>query len=115
MLLCFAPVFAQDASADPTSDFSGMFQTFAALVAIIPFFVEAIKKLMPLASSKVIQIVSWIAGIALTMLGWYLHLGFLADLTWYHAVFYGIAASLASNGIFDIGIISGFIGLFKKK
>ena len=123
MMLLFAPVvtFAQDTGAEtPTEvvnplDFTLIFGTFAALAAAIPFFVQAIKRLIPNASSLVIQIVSWFTGIAITMFGWLFNLGFLADLTWYIALLYGLGASLAANGVFDTGIITQIISFFFKK
>ena len=122
LLLSPVMVFAQDVGAEtPTEvvtnplDFTLIFGTFAALVAAIPFVVELIKKLIPNASSGAIQIVSWLTGVVVTMFGWFFHLGFLADLTWYIALLYGLGASLAANGVFDTGIITQIISFFFKK
>lgn len=110
-------VYAQDTGGVETTDYEVAFATFAALVAAIPFVVQAIKKLIPSieSSSLATQIVSWVTGLAVTMIGWAFHLGFLNDLEWWMALLYGLGASLAANGIFDTGFIEWFIGLFKKK
>lgn len=96
-------VYAQDTGGVETTDYEAAFATFASLVAAIPFVVQAIKKLIPSieSSSLATQIVSWVTGLVVTMIGW--------------ALLYGLGASLAANGIFDTGFIEWFIGLFKKK
>ncbi len=113
MLIGSLSLFAQNM--DPGPDYSAGFETFAALVALIPFAVEAVKKLIPNASSTAIQIVSWVAGIVVTMFAWMFHLGFVAGLEWYIALLYGLGASLAANGIFDTGLISWILKLFGKR
>ena len=77
----------------------------------------AVKKLIPAIekSSLATQIVSWVTGLVVTMVGWIFNLGFLNDLEWWMAILYGLGASLAANGIFDTGFIEWFIGLFKRK
>jgi len=107
---------AQDGTS--VSDFSSFFATFATLVAAIPICVEVIKKLIGKTSATknlYVQIISWVTGIALTMIGWFLNLGFLADLSWIYALVYGLGASLAANGIADTKIIQSIISLFIKK
>ena len=111
-LVCI-PVIAQDVSYSPPGVEMG-FGTFAALVAIIPFVVELFKKI-PGVSGLVIQIVSWITGIALCLAGWKFHLGFLSGVQWYVAVLYGVGAGLVANGIFDTGLINWILGIFGKK
>lgn len=119
MLLFFLPiaVSAQTLDSGESTDYSSAFATFAALVAIVPFVVQALKKAIPpiTNSSLAEQIVSWITGIILTMFGWFFHLGFLVDIEWYYALLYGLGVSLAANGIFDTGIIEWIISLFVKK
>lgn len=99
-------------------DFSSFFSTFAALVAAIPVVVHFVLKLLKKDSQTpnlVVQIVSWMTGLALTTFGWALSLGFLADISWYWALLYGLAASLAANGVADTKIIIAILSLFKKK
>ena len=108
---------------EPTSSggFESFFTTFAALVAAIPIVVEFIKKLIGKTSETkniYVQIISWITGLALTMVGWFMNLGFLAEIDLVQALIYGVGASLAANGIADTkliqNIIKTIIGLFKK-
>jgi hypothetical protein len=113
-LVC-VPAMAQDGVITPAGVNLG-FGTFAALVAVIPLAVEFIKrKFLYGASSLIKQIVSWVTGILITLLAWKLNLGFLAGLEWYVVLLYGLGASLAANGVFDTGLITGIIGLFIKK
>lgn len=106
-----SPVVAQDVvnpdivqvdQAIPTPDFS--FGSFAILVAVIPFVVEAIKRLLRLKNSKVIQVFSWITGLGVTAFIWAFDIGFVSGLPWYQMLIVGLLASLASNGAYDIGI-----------
>jgi len=116
-LMCVSAAFAQDTSIIPPEigNFIGL-GTFAALVAVIPVAVELIKRLIPGMSHLATQIMSWAVGIVITLISWLLHFGFLAGLEWYVMLLYGIGASLAANGIFDIGFISGlFDKIFGKK
>ncbi|MDR1370980.1 MAG: hypothetical protein LBJ72_12795 [Dysgonamonadaceae bacterium] len=117
LLLLVAPVaIAQDVvNENPTAEYSAGFETFAALVAIIPFVTEIFKKLIPNASSLGKQVFSWIIGLVIAAFGWVFNLGFLADLTWYIALLYGAGASLAANGIFDTGLITWLVGLISNK
>jgi hypothetical protein len=106
-----SPVVAQDVvkpdivqvdQATPTPDFS--MYSFAALVALIPFVVEAFKRLFRLKNSKVIQVVSWITGLGVTALIWAFDVGFVSGLPWYQMLIVGLFASLAANGVYDIGL-----------
>lgn len=100
----------------PVFDFGAAFQTFAALVAFIPMCVGVFKKIFVDGThSLIIQIFSWCVGIVISMIGWGLHLGFLAGLTWYIALAYGFAASLAANGVADTGIIQAILAIFIPK
>jgi hypothetical protein len=116
-MLLITPVAAaaQDTVNNPPTEYTAGFETFAALVAIIPFVVEIFKKLIPNATSLGKQVFSWVIGIAIAAFGWVFHLGFLADLTWYIALLYGAGASLAANGVFDSGLVSWIVGLFATK
>lgn len=93
------------------------FATFAILVASIPVAVEAVKGVFKPVNKTVIQIISWCTGIALTMLAWWLNLGFLEPLIWWQALIVGLFASLAANGVWDVGIyeqILKALGILKK-
>lgn len=114
LMLTYVGVYAQT-TVEPTPDYSSAFTTFAGLVAIIPFVVEGMKKIFKSISPIVIQIISWVTGIAVTMFGWAFHLGFLNGLEWWQALLYGLGVSLAANGIFDTGLIEWIVALFAKK
>ena len=109
--LLWIPVFAQDVTQPETAMGFG---TFAAMVAIIPFVTEIFKKI-PNLPGLVIQILSWVIGVVLSLIGWKFNIGFLAGLTWYIALLYGIAAGLVANGVFDTGIINWILGIFGMK
>ena len=94
----------------------GIFETFFSLVAFIPVAVQLLRKVfMPYAKGLEVQIFSWAVGILITIAGRLLNLGFLAELSIWTAMLYGVGASLAANGVFDTGIITAIFGLFGKK
>ena len=109
MIVC-APAFAQDTG---QPDVAMGFGSFAALVAIIPFLTELFKKI-PGIPSLVVQIISWLLGVILALIGWKFNLGFLEGLTWWVAALYGAGAGLVANGVFDTGVIDWILGIFGK-
>ena len=98
-------------------DFQASFATLTAFIVVIPVVVEFIKKIIPKNSpSLIIQIVSWVTGIALAMLAWVLNLGFFAELSqWYEALAVGVGASLVANGVFDTGLITWALNMIGIK
>jgi len=103
----------------PDNPFDGIFETFIALVAFIPFAVQFLRKfLFTSAGGIAAQCFSWAVGIIITLAGWLLHLGFLDGLSIWMALLYGVVASLAANGVFDTGLINAIFnalfGLFGK-
>lgn len=118
MLLPTTLLFAQDGSREIPGAFETAFTTFVALVAAIPVVVEFLKNLFGKTKATpdwLVQVFSWGTGIAMTMFGWFMHLGFLDGLTWYWALIYGFGASLAANGVADTKIIEWIFSLFRKK
>jgi len=98
------------------SAIEGIFSTFIALVAFIPIAVQYLRsRFMPNYSGIWIQVFSWVVGLIITLIGWILNLGFLDGLSVWLALLYGVGACLASNGIFDTGIISALFKLVDKK
>ena len=96
--------------------FDGIFETFFALVAFIPFVVQFLRTLLfPKATGIAVQIFSWVVGLAITLTGWALNLGFLAGLSIWLAILYGIGASLAANGVYDTGLITAIFKLLGIK
>jgi len=107
---------AQEAVVIAAKSFDGIFETFLALVAFIPIVVQFLRRfILPNSSGLTAQIFSWAIGIAITMVGWLLKLGFLDGISIWIAFLYGAGACLAANGIFDTGIITTIFGLFGKK
>lgn len=106
------PTFASDGA-----QVDSVFLSFAALVAGIPFIVEGVKSFLKPKNRLFIQILSWLTGIAVTMFGWWLSLGFLDGLLWWNALIVGAFASLAANGVYDTGIYEWLLkalGITKK-
>lgn len=97
-LLVSAPIMA--ANELPTDNLYEMFGSFALLAAGIPFIVEIVKGIFK-PGAKLVQYVSWIAGILVTLFGWYFNLGFLDGLLWWQALITGLFASLSANGLYD--------------
>jgi hypothetical protein len=112
-----ASVFEQTETENPLD---GIFETFFALAAFIPIAFQFLRKLLlPNAGGIGVQILSWVIGLAITMGGWFLKLGFLDGLSVWMALLYGAGACLAANGIFDTGLITAIFnalfGLFGSK
>lgn len=102
-------------SEEVTTDYSHYFATFAALVALVPIVVEAIKRVFPKINGLWTQILSWVIGIIIVYFGWFFDLGCLVDLNWWQTLLYGLGISLAANGIADTGIIEWIVNLFCSK
>lgn len=118
MLLPTTLLFAQDGSGEISGSFETAFTTFVALVAAIPVVVEFLKNLFGKTTDTpdwLVQLLSWVTGLIMTIFGWYFNLGFLAEVTWYWALIYGFGASLAANGVADTQIIQWIFSLFRKK
>jgi len=94
----------------------GGFATFAALVALTISVTGIVKSIFKGLGGIAALIISWIMGFVITLVGWLLCLGFLCGLTWWEMLLYGLAASLASNGLFDFTSLTGILDvLFKKR
>ena len=74
-----------------------MFLSFGAVLIAVYAVTNLLKDVLPAAP----QFVSWLIGIALSMLGWFLGLGIFADMVWYLALGTGFIVSLAANGVYD--------------
>jgi hypothetical protein len=115
-LACFLilPFTALLAQGSDSGELPYHFSTFILLVAIVPIVTEALKKMLGVykyTPDLLIQILSWSVGILLALFGWWVKLGFLADLLWYQALLYGFGASLAANGVADTKLIQKIIEL----
>ena len=117
LVISCLPVVAQGGTSPETGvvDYSSAFGSLAALVAMIPVIVEAIKGLLPKLPRLVTQLAAWVVGVGLCLFGWWQGLGFLEGVEWYVALLYGLGSGLAANGIADTGLIDWLIGLLKRK
>jgi len=118
LAICFlsAPLLAQGETLE-VLEVDSFFQTFAGLVATIPFLTEFFKKLLGKTESSpnlAVQIFSWVVGLFLAIMGKLLGLGYLAELSWLWVIVYGLGAALAANGVADTKIIVKIFKLFKK-
>jgi hypothetical protein len=94
-----------------SSGFSAFFVSLAALVPLVVFCAAWLNaKFKAVGFWK--QLVAWGVSMALTFIGWALHIGFMDGLLWYHAVIYGFALGLAANGFFDIKLIQALLDSF---
>ena len=106
------PVLASDGSV-----LDNPFVSFVALVAAIPIVSEIIIKLFKPPPGIWTQVISWGAGLGLTLIGWWLNLGFLAYLLWWQVLVVGLCVSLAANGVWDTKLYEAIlraIGIIKK-
>jgi len=120
MLISSVTLFAQGVGEIPVplENYAEAFATFAALVGVIPIVTEFLKRILGANSTTpnaLIQTLSWVVGIVLTMFGWWFQLGFLQGIEWYSALLWGFGASLAANGVADTKIIQWIFSLFVKK
>lgn len=114
-MLCASPIVVLGADGS-FPDIGNPFISFVALVAAIPVIAEIVISLFKPPSGIWTQAVSWVVGLGLTLLGWWLNLGILADILWWQAILIALCASLAANGIWDTGLYEAIlraIGLIK--
>ena len=115
LMLFFAGLYAQDTGPSDTSVFDNIYMSLAGLAAGIVFVTEIVLRLLPDVHGLLKHIISWAVGIAITLAGWLLDLGFLSGLVWYLALLYALAASLIANGVADTGLVQWLIGLPSPK
>jgi len=94
------------------------FLNLAAIVAITILVTETLENMFD-TDGFATQALSWGTGVVITLFGWWMGYGFLADVeVWYSALLWGIGASLAANGVFDIPvakkIVKAVIGFLAK-
>ena len=98
------------ANVDPTIENPisiGMFLDLTALAAGIAALTLLIKNAFN-TSGLVTDIISWVLGPLLGLVGFYFKLGMFADILWYIALLYGLLASFYANKGYDLfSVISG--------
>ena len=90
------------------------FTTSAGLITLIDTLTEFLKVKLKISNSY-IQYVSWGIGILLAVIGQLFGLGMFVTMAWIPTIIVGFAAALASNGVFDTGIVDWIMSLFKPK
>lgn len=110
LMLMPAMVLAQDGNENPV-DIAGYFSDITVLVGATVLLVDVLKNTLPnIFKGLVLQIFSWVAGVALAFIGWKLNLGFLAGYTiWWHVGLVGVVMSLAANGVADLNLLRGIL------
>lgn len=93
-------------------DLSLYFQTLAALVPLVVIVSGYLNThIFGSSSSTVHQIVSWVMALVVAFFGYFMKLGFLAELNIMWTFIYSAALGLVSNGVFDINLIQSFLEL----
>jgi hypothetical protein len=95
-------------------DFLAYFTTTSGLIALIDTITEFVKVKLKIPNTY-IQYVSWLIGILLAVAGQQLDLGMFEAMTWWQSIIAGFGAALASNGVFDTGLVDWIISKFKPK
>ena len=109
MMFVSIPIFAQDVA--PPANWLDLFAninvwlgTLAGVAAVTVFLSAAVNTLLK-TTGFVKQLIAWIISILLLVLGNFVNMGFMAELTWLNTLIYGVAAGFIANGIFDIAFI----------
>ena len=103
VLILPVAVFAGE-NPDPTNENPislAMFVDLTALAAGIAAITLFIKSTFN-TSGLITDIVSWVLGPVLGLIGFYFKLGMFAELLWYGALLYGLLASFYANKGYDI-------------
>lgn len=105
MVIMILPMLAYCQGDDPMVNpiLFEMFKTSVALTAAVVTITQLVKKALPDNTNKILKIVlSWSIGIIISSFGWLFNLGFLADISYTLAFLYGLSASMAANGLYDL-------------
>lgn len=109
------PALAQTDPAPPAPiDFTMFFVSIIGLAQVFPIITEFILKLFGSPSGGVAKFVSWVIPMILSFVGYFMKIGYWADMGIITTIVTGAMMSLASNGIFSFDYmqsILAFIGL----
>ncbi len=98
-------VFAQESPPGTENPISlAMFADLTLLAAGIVAITAVVKKLLN-TNGLITDIVSWVLGPILGIIGWYFKLGMFVDIMWYMAVLYGLLAAFYANKGWDLGSV----------
>lgn len=110
MFALILPTFGQDV--EPPTNWLDLFAninvwlgSLAGVAAVTVFLAAAVNTIFKITVGIWKQVVSWAISIILLFVGNLVNMGFMADLTWFHTLIYGVAAGFVANGIFDIAFI----------
>jgi hypothetical protein len=93
-------------------DYTSYFLTFGGFILLLPVVVNWLKTAFK-ASGFGSQIISWVTGVIVALIAFAVNLGIFEGLQWWQAALIGFGGSLASNGVFDTGLITWFFSIFK--
>lgn len=116
-VLCPVMLFAQTETVNDPTLYENYFANFAAVVSLTAIITEAVKKwlLMNMAGEWTQRIISWLIGVIIGLFGYFFNLGMFGEILWWQSLLWGFGAGLASNGLFDTGLIEWLFKLFTKK
>jgi hypothetical protein len=96
------PVILLADTGDPPNPISlDIFTSMSALIAGVVTLTALIKTFTG-TEGLFTEIVSWIIGPLIAILGYFLKLGIFMELSWYMAIFYGLLAAFSANKGWDI-------------
>ena len=95
-------------------DPSAFFVSLSALVAGVTIVTQWLK-LRVKSVGFWTKFLSWAVSAGLSLAGWILHLGIFEGVAWYWMLGYAFAAGLVANSIFDLGVVTAILNLFKPK
>lgn len=86
--------------------FSEYFFSFCCFIIIVPFLIEGVKSLMPPQKSGANVCISWFIGMLVALFSFSFDIGIFEHFSLIQSLAVGFGATLASNGVFDSGIIT---------
>ena len=92
------------------TDLKTFFASIGALAPLVYAITAIINKALKADSDILKQLISWIIGIGLCFLGWFLKIGMFAGIEWWLVVIYGLVAGLSTNGAYKA--VKSFLKLF---
>jgi hypothetical protein len=108
-------VFAQDVPAPPSNwgdvifNFQEWFLSFGGVVVLTAFVAAFFNGLLKLTKGFLKQLCAWVVAIILLVGSDLVNFGYAKDFPILLAVIHGVAAGLASNGVFDIPFVKSIL------